>query len=95
MKKLKKLINLMVILLFGVSTLMVTSCGWNASEDDIKMLEETKSAALSAETTLADKKSENQKLQSDAKSKEAEFKKIQADKAKVQKKVEETKAGEE
>ncbi len=84
--------KLFLILLFGVTTLSLTSCAWHPSDEEVKQLEETKSAALSAEKTLADKKVERQALESKVRAKKAELEKIKADKASVQQHVEQTKA---
>lgn len=89
MRKVKKSFNLFMILLFSVSVISVTSCGWKPSEEEIKQLEETKSAALAAEKTLADKKSERQELEAKVSAKKAELEKVKAEKEKVAKAVEE------
>lgn len=85
----KKILSFVVLLLF---TLSITSCGWKAGEEDIKALEETKSAALAAEKTLSDKKAESQDLSKQVEAKKAELEKIKADKEKVLKRVAETQA---
>ncbi len=77
--------KLFLVLLFGVSTISLTSCGWKPSEEEIKQLEETKAAALSAEKTLADKKAERQELEAKVKAKQAELEKVKKDKENVQK----------
>ncbi len=83
-----KAIKVFLLILFGLSTITVTSCGWKPSEEDIKQLEETKSAALSAEKTLADKKAEKQELEAKLRAKKAELEKVKKDKENVQKHVE-------
>ena len=83
-----KAIKVFLLVLFGLSTITVTSCGWKPSEEDIKQLEETKSAALSAEKTLADKKAERQELEAKLRAKKAELEKVKKDKENVQKHVE-------
>jgi len=83
-----KAIKVFLLILFGLSTITVTSCGWKPSEEDIKQLEETKSAALSAEKTLADKKAERQELEAKLRAKKAELEKVKKDKENVQKHVE-------
>jgi len=87
-----KQFKLFLILLFGVTTISLTSCAWKPSDEEVKQLEETKSAALSAEKTLADKKVERQALESKVRAKKAELEKIKADKASVQQHVEQAKA---
>jgi len=81
-------LKVLLVLLFGASTILVTSCGWKPSDQEIKQLEETKSAALSAEKTLADKKAERQGLEAKVSAKKAELEKVKADKESVQKHVE-------
>ena len=63
------------------------SCGWKASEEDIKALEETKEAALSAEKALEEKTSERMDLEKKVAAKNAELAKVKADKEKVKMKV--------
>jgi len=82
--------KLFLVLLFGVSTLSLTSCGWKPSEEEIKQLEETKAAALSAEKTLADKKAERQELEAKVRAKQAELDKVKKDKENVKKIAEES-----
>ena len=79
MKRFRKTLSLLIIVLFSVSMLTVTGCGWKPSEEDIKALEETKAAALAAEKTLEEKK--------------AELEKAKADKEKVKMHVEEQQSG--
>ena len=83
MKKFKKTISLMIIVLFAISMLSVTGCGWKPSEEDIKALEETKAAALAAEKTLEEKKAERMDLEKKVQAKKAELEKAKADKEKV------------
>lgn len=87
-----KAIKLFLILLFGVASISLTSCAWHPSEEEIKTLEETRAAALSAEKTLADKKLEKQDLERKVAAKKAELAKIQADKEAVQSHVEQATA---
>ncbi|MBN2424683.1 MAG: hypothetical protein JXR46_00715 [Calditrichaceae bacterium] len=86
-----KLLSFVVLLLF---TLSISSCGWKAGEEDIKLLEEAKAAALAAEKSLADKKAERQGVEKQVEAKQAELAKIQADKEKVLQRVAEMKAAE-
>ena len=81
-------LRVLLVILFGVATISVTSCGWKPSDQEIKQLDETKAAALSAEQTLADKKTERQELEAKVAAKKAELAKVKADKENVQKHVE-------
>jgi uncharacterized protein YlxW (UPF0749 family) len=92
MSKFKKAISIMIVVLFSISMLSVTGCGWKPSEEDIKALEETKDAALSAEQSLEDKKADRMDLEKKVSAKKAELEKAKADKAKVKMQVEETSA---
>ncbi|KAA3611277.1 MAG: hypothetical protein D8M58_15010 [Calditrichaeota bacterium] len=76
-------IKLLVISLFLILGLSLTSCGWKPSEEEIQKLEETRAAALSAEKTQQEKKAEADDLQSQVDSKKAELEKVKAEKAKV------------
>jgi len=87
-----KSFKIFLILLFGAAMISVTSCGWKPNEEEIKQLEETRAAALSAEQTLADKKVEKQDLEAKVAAKKAELAKIKADKESVQQHVEQSNA---
>ncbi|HGY55995.1 MAG TPA: hypothetical protein ENK44_09850 [Caldithrix abyssi] len=91
MSKFTKIVNLIIAFLFALS---ITSCGWKASEEEIKQLEETKAAALAAEKTFADKQAERSKLESDLKTKKDELAKLKSDRDKVLKRVAEMKTTE-
>lgn len=81
-------LKVLLVILFGIATISVTSCGWKPSDQEIKQLDETKAAALSAEQTLADKKTERQELEAKVATKKAELEKVKTDKESVQKHVE-------
>jgi septal ring factor EnvC (AmiA/AmiB activator) len=76
---------------FIVSALVIGSlmvgCTSHPDEEQIKTLEETKSAALSAEKTLADKKKERADLEKQVEAKKAELAKVKAEKERVQQKL--------
>jgi septal ring factor EnvC (AmiA/AmiB activator) len=73
---------------------IVASCASHPDEEQVRALEETKEAALSAEKTLADKKRERSDLESKIATKKAELEKVKAEKAKVLQKLEAKKAAE-
>ena len=87
MRKFKKTMCILMIVLFSISMLSITGCGWKASEEDIKALEETKEAALAAEKSLEGKTSERMDLEKKVAAKKAELEKVKADKEKVKMKV--------
>ncbi len=86
-------IKLLVISLFLIIGLSLTSCGWKPSEEEIQTLEETRSAALDAEKTQQEKKAEANDLQSQVDRKKAELEKAKAEKAKVDAAVTERHSG--
>jgi septal ring factor EnvC (AmiA/AmiB activator) len=69
------------------------SCASHPDEDQIKALEETKAAALSAEQTLAQKKQESSDLTAQLEAKKAELEKVKKEKELVLQRLEEKKAG--
>ncbi|OQX77062.1 MAG: hypothetical protein B6D61_07770 [Bacteroidetes bacterium 4484_249] len=83
MERLRKVFTSILLVLFVFGTLAVTSCTKHPNEEQIKLLEETKSAALAAEQTHAEKTKERQDLERQVKAKEDELAKIKADKEKV------------
>ena len=76
-------IKLLVISIFLILGLSLTSCGWKPSDEEIQSLEETRSAALDAEKTQQEKKAVADDLQSQVDSKKAELEKVKAEKLKV------------
>ena len=83
MERFKRVFTSILLVLFVFGTLAITSCTSHPNEEQIKLLEETKSAALAAEQTQAEKTKERQDLERQQKAKDAELAKIQADKEKV------------
>jgi len=73
-----------MLALISVAMLSLTSCKWKPSEEQIKTLEETKAAALSAEETLQKKKAERQEWENKVAAKKAELEKLKKDKENVQ-----------
>jgi septal ring factor EnvC (AmiA/AmiB activator) len=71
----------------------LASCASHPDEDQIKALEETKAAALSAEQTLSQKKQESSDLAAQLEAKKAELEKVKKEKELVLQRLEEKKAG--
>ena len=71
----------------------LASCASHPDEDQIKALEETKAAALSAEQSLAQKKQESSDLSAQLEAKKAELEKVKKEKELVLKRLEEKNAG--
>jgi outer membrane PBP1 activator LpoA protein len=72
----------------------LASCASHPDEEQIKVLEETKAAALSAEQSLAEKKQETSDLEAKCEAKKAELEKVKKEKETVLKKLEAKKAEE-
>ncbi len=77
-------LRIFMLALISVAMLSLTSCKWKPSEEQIKTLEETKAAALSAEETLQKKKAERQEWEKKVAAKKAELEKLKKDKENVQ-----------
>lgn len=85
----KRFSNKLKIFMIGIFVIGIfAGCTKHPSEEEIRALEEAKSAALSAEKTLADKKREQADLQAQCDAKKAELEKVQQEKAKVMQKLE-------
>lgn len=82
MKKRNNTFKLFLISSFLFLGLSLTSC-WSPSEEDKKVLIETRSAAEAAEKSLSDKKSQVNDLQNQVNAKKAELEKAKAEKEKV------------
>jgi septal ring factor EnvC (AmiA/AmiB activator) len=83
-------ISIMAVLVVA----FLAGCTWHPGEEDIQALEETKTAALAAEKTLADKKAERKDLEAKLAAKKAELTKVSAEKVKVMQKLEQQQATE-
>jgi septal ring factor EnvC (AmiA/AmiB activator) len=68
------------------------ACTSHPNEEQIQALEETKTAALAAEKTLADKKQERKDLEAKLSTKKTELANVKAEKEKVLQKLEQKKA---
>ena len=84
------------ILLIGIFMVGIfAGCTKHPGEEEIQALEEAKSAAISAEQTLADKKRESQEAQAKCDEKKQELEKVKQEKAKVMQKLDESAPAEE
>jgi outer membrane PBP1 activator LpoA protein len=92
MKILFKTLKLILPVVVGASFL--ASCASHPDEEQIKVLEETKAAALSAEQALAEKKQEASDLEAKCEAKKAELEKVKKEKETVLQKLEAKKAQE-
>ena len=83
-------ISIMAVL---VLTFLI-ACTSHPNEEQIQALEETKTAALAAEKTLADKKQERKDLEAKLEAKKSELANVKAEKEKVMQKLEQKQATE-
>lgn len=81
----------LLLAMFMVAGLLA-ACSSSPDEEQIKMLEETKTAALAAEQTLADKKQEASDLEAKCQAKKQELEKVKTEKELVLQKLEAKKA---
>ena len=89
----KLLLNsLRVFLAIGLLAGLLASCASHPDEDQIKGLEETKAAALSAEQALAQKKQDSSDLEAKLEAKKAELEKVKKEKELVLQRLEQKKS---
>ena len=72
---------------------LLASCAGHPDEDQIKALEETKAAALSAEQALAQKKQDSSELEAKLEAKKAELEKVKKEKEVVLQRLEQKNSG--
>jgi len=85
----KDYLSKLKLILAGIMIVgLLASCSSSPDEEQIKMLEETKSAALAAEQTLANKKQEASDLEAKCTAKKAELEKVKKEKELVLQKLE-------
>ncbi len=89
----KLLLNsLRVFLAIGLLAGLLASCASHPDEDQIKALEETKAAALSAEQAVAQKKQDSSDLEAKLEAKKAELEKVKKEKELVLQRLEQKKS---
>ncbi|MCD6165205.1 hypothetical protein J7K19_00685 [bacterium] len=88
MFKLRKAISLLMIAGFLFSVIVITGCTRYANEEQLKTLDETKAAALSAEQKVEKLKTEKANLEKELEAKKAELQKVQQEKKTVQQRLE-------
>jgi outer membrane PBP1 activator LpoA protein len=89
----KLLLNsLRVFLAIGLLAGLFASCASHPDEDQIKALEETKAATLSAEQALAQKKQDSSDLEAKLEAKKAELEKVKKEKELVLQRLEQKKS---
>ena len=83
MTKFKKTVSLVALLAFLLGTLALTGCTKYANDDQLKVLDETKTAALAAEKKVEELKVEKANLERERDAKKAELEKVKREKATV------------
>jgi septal ring factor EnvC (AmiA/AmiB activator) len=73
MTKVRRVVSVLLATLFAVSLLTMTGCTKHPSDEQLQALEEQKQAALAAEKTLEDKRSEKNRLESELNRKKKEL----------------------
>jgi len=84
MSKIKKLLSIGLVALFSLSLLTATGCSRHPNEEQIRAMEEARSACLAAEQKLNEVQRERSGLESQLQAKKAELDKAQKEKAHVE-----------
>jgi peptidoglycan hydrolase CwlO-like protein len=84
MSKIKKLLSIGLVAIFSLSLLTATGCSRHPNEEQIRAMEEARSACLAAEQKLNEVQRERGNLESKLQAKKAELDKTQKEKAHVE-----------
>ena len=84
MSKIKKLLSIGLVAIFSLSLLTATGCSRHPNEEQIRAMEEARSAWLAAEQKLNEVQRERGNLESQLQAKKAELDKTQKEKAHVE-----------
>jgi len=84
MSKIKKLLSIGLVAIFSLSLLTATGCSRHPNEEQIRAMEEARSACLAAEQKLSEVQRERGNLESQLQAKKAELDKTQKEKAHVE-----------
>lgn len=87
MFKLKRAVSLLVLVGFVFSVLAITGCTRYANEKQLQTLDETKTAALSAEQKVEDLKAEKAKLQKELEAQKTKLEGVKTEKEVVQQRL--------
>lgn len=87
MTKFMKVISMAVLLAFLVGSLGLTGCTKYANEEELKLLDETKAAALSAEEKVTELEAEKANLERELQAKKAEHEKVKREKELVRERL--------
>jgi peptidoglycan hydrolase CwlO-like protein len=84
MSKIKKLLSIALVAIFSLSLLTATGCSRHPNDEQIRAMEEARSACLAAEQKLNEVQRERSGLESQLQAKKAELDKAQKEKAHVE-----------
>ena len=84
MSKIKKLLSFGLVAIFSLSLLTATGCSRHPNEEQIRAMEEARSACLAAEQKLNEVQRERGSLESQLQAKKAELDKTQKEKVHVE-----------
>ncbi|UCF63812.1 MAG: hypothetical protein JSW33_14805 [bacterium] len=84
MSKIKKLLSIGLVAIFSLSLLTATGCSRHPNDEQIRAMEEARSACLAAEQKLNEVQRERAGLESQLQAKKAELDKAQKEKAHVE-----------
>ncbi len=84
MSKIKKLLSFGLVAIFSLSLLTATGCSRHPNDEQIRAMEEARSACLAAEQKLNEVQRERAGLESQLQAKKAELDKAQKEKAHVE-----------
>lgn len=87
MSTIKRLKKAIFVLAVGAALMLSFSCTKHPNEEQIRAMEETRSAALSAEQKVEDQRQQCNKLESDLAKKQQEVQKAKDEKAAVQQRL--------
>ena len=87
MSKFMKVVSTAVLLAFLVGSLGLTGCTKYANEEELKLLDETKAAALSAEEKVKELEAEKTNLERELQAKKAEHEKVKREKELVRERL--------
>lgn len=84
MSKFRKLLGILMVSVFSLSLLFSTGCTRHPNADQIKALEEARSACLSSEQKLSEKQKEREALEGKLAQKKTELDNVKKEKEHVQ-----------
>ncbi len=92
MKNAKKVVALLLSASMALALLMSTGCARHPNEEQIRVMEEARAAALAAEKKLEEKRQERMNLEKQLEEKKQLLEKVKKERDEVKKRVEATKS---